>query len=86
MELQLLDLRKEDKIETFVMRPAAVLTKEKSVMNSVRRSLPFSIRVDELASVLIDVAINGSKEESWENDRLRTRGKELLTLEVKENP
>ena len=85
MELQLLDLREKDKIETFVMRPAAVLTKEKGIVNSVRRSLPFSIRVDELASVLIDVVINGSKEEIWENGQLRTRGKELLSLEAKEN-
>jgi len=55
------------------MRLAFVLTKEKGWSNWISGMLPYSIGVKELASVLVDTAVNGSKKLTWEHGELRKR-------------
>lgn len=62
-------------LEAYVMRPGFVLGQEKSVM----RVLPWSVKVDELSEVLLDVVVHGAKKRTWENADLRRRGAEVLT-------
>jgi hypothetical protein len=54
-----------------------VLPRERSLFNTVRGSLPFSIQVDKLAAVLIDIAENGAKKRTFENADLNKRANEL---------
>jgi hypothetical protein len=60
------------------MRPASVLTKERTVHSVIRGSLPYTIRVDELAAALINVAENGSELDTLEHADLKQRGKDLI--------
>lgn len=62
--------------ESYIARPAFVLSKDGGLMGAVMGALP-SVRVDALASVLIDTAMNGSKLETFENKDLLFRAKEL---------
>lgn len=49
------------------MRPGMVLTKDGSALDLVR-GLGFpSVKVNTLAKVIVDVALNGSKDDSLEN-------------------
>lgn len=68
---------KED-FESIVARPAAVLSKDGGLLTSVRRLLPSSVGVGELAAVLVDVAITGSDKEILYYADLKKRGKELV--------
>jgi len=57
----------EEHFETYIMRPGMVLAKEMNVRDWVRGFGP-SVRVDVLARVMVDVAVEGSGERVWEND------------------
>ena len=59
------------------MRPSSVLTEDSSMKNYLMGFVP-SIRVGELASTMVDIAVNGSKKQTWENGDLAKRGRELL--------
>ena len=70
-------------VETVVARPAFVLP---AGGGGIRGAITFfaqRIRVDELAAVLIDIAINGNKEHFVENPELVKRGQELLKSRAK---
>jgi hypothetical protein len=79
-EINLLELTKArpNDFEAYIMRPAFVLGKEKTWGNAVKGGLPYSIRVDELAAVLLDVAENGAEKDTWKNADLKKRGRELV--------
>ncbi|KUI55976.1 Protein FMP52, mitochondrial [Cytospora mali] len=62
--------------EAYVMRPGLVLKKEFNLAD-VGRSFITSVRVDALAKVTIDVALNGFEREIWENGDIVERGKTM---------
>jgi hypothetical protein len=55
-----------DTFETYIMRPGMVLAKEMNIRDMVRGLLP-SVRVDFMASKMLDVALNGSEHQIFEN-------------------
>jgi hypothetical protein len=59
------------------MKPSGVTGKEKGIKSFVVGFLPM-IRVDELAAVLVDTAVNGGKMPTFENGDLVKRGREVL--------
>lgn len=63
--------------ETFVVKPGSVLSKENRMM-SVIMGLSRSVRVDELAAVLVNTALNGSETQTIEYDVLGPQGRALL--------
>ncbi|KAH9205111.1 hypothetical protein DL95DRAFT_397944 [Leptodontidium sp. 2 PMI_412] len=65
--------------ESFIARPAFVLSKSKSklgLQNLLMGFLP-SVRVDALAAVLIDTVLHGGTMQTFENRDLVRRGREL---------
>ena len=78
-EIELLQLAKErpHELEAYIMRPAFVLGKERTMGNALGGLLP-SVRVDELAAVLLDVAENGAERKTWENADLWGGKRELM--------
>ncbi|KAE8449411.1 hypothetical protein EG329_008312 [Mollisiaceae sp. DMI_Dod_QoI] len=79
VEAKLLDFAQShsSNFQSYIMRPAGVLTKDTGVKNYLMGFVP-SVRVDELAATMLDVAINGAKMQTWENRDLAKRGRELL--------
>ena len=69
---------KTTSLESFIIRPASVLAKDRGLLMSLRRMLPYAVGIEELAAVLIDLALHGSKKLIWENKDLRVRGEELI--------
>ncbi|KAH7364803.1 hypothetical protein BKA65DRAFT_447960 [Rhexocercosporidium sp. MPI-PUGE-AT-0058] len=65
--------------ESFIARPAFVLSKGNGVKNLVMSLLP-SVGVDALAAVLLDTAINGGNMQTLENAELLRRGRELKSV------
>jgi hypothetical protein len=62
------------------MRPSGALPKASSGVKDAMMSMTLgSIKVDQLAAVLVDTAINGSKVQTMENRELGKRGRELLS-------
>jgi hypothetical protein len=62
------------------MRPAGVLPKASSGVKDAMMGMTLgSIKVDQLAAVLVDTAVNGSKVQTMENRELGKRGRELLS-------
>lgn len=55
------------------MRPGMVLTKAGSALDLVRGLGP-SVKVNTLAKVIVDVALNGSKDDSFENATINQLG------------
>ena len=70
----------KQQFESFVMRPASVLAKDRGPLMKLRRMLPYSVGNEELAAVLVDIAVNGSKKTIWENSDLKLRSQELLKI------
>lgn len=58
-----------DTIETFIVRPGVVLTKGMHLSCVAFRVTP-SIPVDKVASQMVDLALAGSKRQTWENSRM----------------
>ncbi|KAI9653865.1 MAG: hypothetical protein M1821_006896 [Bathelium mastoideum] len=55
-----------DSFETYVIRPAFVLAKETSLVNTLKSLAP-SVKVDVLAMIMVDTALRGSKDQIMEN-------------------
>jgi hypothetical protein len=55
-----------DTFETYIMRAGMVLAKETNMRDMVRGLLP-SVRVDVMASKMLDVALDGSEHQTFEN-------------------
>ena len=59
---------------TFVVRPGYVLAKQPGVLNSVMGlSKAWTIRVDDLAAAMVEIALEGEGEQIVENEGLRAR-------------
>jgi hypothetical protein len=71
-----------DVLETFICRPGLVLSKE-SYVPSIPVSLSRCIKVDELAAVMMNIALSGSKKQITENADLRTLGHAMLLEEAR---
>jgi len=70
--------KEKAQFDSFVVRPARVLEKDRGVFAScVRRISPYAVGIEEVAAVLVDLAINGSNKTIWENRDLQSRGEEL---------
>ncbi|MCJ1393973.1 hypothetical protein MMC18_006850 [Xylographa bjoerkii] len=84
IENELVALQKQhgDSVAAFVVRPWMVLSKEKTVMSAVASMGP-SIRVDELAAAIVNIALNGSERQIVDNDVLVREGRHLLKLRSK---
>ncbi len=52
--------------------------KDQGIIKNVVMSLMPSVRVDQLAATLVDVAVNGGQRSVFENADLASRGKEVL--------
>ena len=64
-------------MKTYVVRPGGVLARDGNAL--VRRLLwTVAVRVDELAAVMVDVAVNGWSEQLVESKVIIARGRELL--------
>ena len=62
------------------MRPAGVLPKTSSGVRDAMMGVALgSIKIDHLAAVLVDTAVNGSRVQTMENRELGKRGRELLS-------
>jgi len=64
--------------DSFVVRPAMVLAKGRGALMNLIRMLPYTVGLEEVAAVLVDLAIHGSEKTIWENGDVRSRGGELL--------
>lgn len=64
-------------MKTYVVRPAAVLAKNGSAL---LRCLLWivSVRTDELAAVMADLAVNGGDEQVVGNEVIVDRGRKLI--------
>jgi len=84
IENELLELQNQhsDGFATFVVRPGMVLSKERTVMNAVASMGP-SIKVDELAAAILNIALTGDGAQIVENDVLGREGRQLLKLQSK---
>lgn len=70
--------QRRDSFQTFMVQPGWVLSKESMVPNIVMR-LGRWVRVNELAAVMMDIALSGSKIQIMSNDALVNQGRVLLT-------
>ncbi|MCJ1413786.1 hypothetical protein MMC32_000111 [Xylographa parallela] len=84
IENELIELQKQhnDSLATYVVRPWGVLSKGKTVMSAVA-SVGFSIRVDELAAAVVDIALRGNGSQIADNAVLVRQGKQILKLQPK---
>ena len=84
IENELVELQKQhnDSLATYVVRPWGVLSKGKTVMSAVA-SVGFSIRVDELAAAVVDIALRGNGSQIADNAVLVRQGKQILKLQPK---
>ncbi|MCJ1258982.1 hypothetical protein MMC24_006816 [Lignoscripta atroalba] len=79
VENKLVELGKlhPDAIETFIVRPGAILSKENKLPVMIVR-LSRSIRVDELSAVMVNTALHGTETQIMEVGALQTEGSTLL--------
>ena len=63
--------------DTLIVRPAVVLPKEGGTKTAILGLAP-SVNVEELAAVMVDAAVNGSKRQILENEMLKSQGRALL--------
>ncbi|MCJ1399428.1 hypothetical protein MMC11_002630 [Xylographa trunciseda] len=84
IENELVELAKQhsDSLATFVVRPWMVLSKERTVMSAVASVGP-SIRVDELAAAILNIALSGEGMQIMDNDVLAREGRRILKLQPK---
>jgi hypothetical protein len=70
----------EGVFDAFITRPAWVVPKasEGGILDLVRKALPAKVGVDQLAAVMVDLALNGGKTNILENGELVNRGRVLL--------
>ena len=79
VENVLIDLavQHRDSFDSFVVKPGYVLSKETRIMQLVIDLSRF-VRVDELAAVLMNTALNGSEVQITEYNEEGTRGRAVL--------
>ena len=69
----------QDVIQTYIVKPGWVLAKGNGFFSNIMGlSISRCIRVDELATVMMDTALKGSNSQTIENDSLVSRNKDLL--------
>lgn len=75
MEAELVEHAKKNRaaFESYILRPGFVLRKEFSLLD-VARSLAPSVRLDALAKVMVDIALNGFESDTLENGDILQRG------------
>ncbi|KAF2100557.1 hypothetical protein NA57DRAFT_54635 [Rhizodiscina lignyota] len=79
VENGLIDIAKRNSgFETFIMRPAGILPEHPSLSYTIAGAIIPSVKVTELAAVMIDVAVEGAKEQTLENGEIARRGKALV--------
>ncbi|KAJ7478701.1 hypothetical protein B0H11DRAFT_1864441 [Mycena galericulata] len=64
--------------ETYIVEPAMVLPKEGDVLRRLWGFLVGSVKVEELAAVMIDVVSNGNKDKILQNAQIVEKGRILL--------
>jgi hypothetical protein len=64
--------------ETYVVKPAGVLARDGSALLKCLL-WTIAVRTDELAAVMVDIAINGGSEQVIVNKVIVERGRELVT-------
>lgn len=82
-ELIHLTAQPQSATESYIIKPWMVLKKEGGTMAQglamlSRVGLSYTIWVNELAAVMINIALKGSKVQTMENDALGFEGKKLL--------
>lgn len=81
-ELNLVEFAKKTPgFESYIARPASVQPKNNGAIMSAVMSLLPSVRVDQLAATLIDLAVHGGDRQTWENGQLAMRGRTLLAAQ-----
>ncbi|KAJ7116072.1 hypothetical protein C8R44DRAFT_628816 [Mycena epipterygia] len=68
----------EGRWETYIVKPAMVLHTEGDVLKRLGGYLLGTVKVDELAAVMIDIVSNGSNEQILQNADIVARGKLLV--------
>lgn len=63
--------------ESYILRPGFVLRKEFSLLNFARSLAP-SVRLDALAKVTVDIALNGFESDTLENADILQRGNTVV--------
>ena len=61
--------------ETYIVRPGGILHVTPSILEAVAGSVLPSIRVDDLAKVMIQLATTGDSKNLWENAELLAEAK-----------
>ena len=56
--------------ETYIVRPGGILPKDSSVVMSVLRGFVPSIKVTELASIMVEIALSGHGHQTLENSEI----------------
>jgi hypothetical protein len=84
MEMKMVDLTKtNDKLEMYVVRPGAVIALNKTLGNRLMMMVSQYVGVDELATSMVDIAVNGNSETYFDNEELKTIGRKILDAEKK---
>ncbi|KAJ7446768.1 hypothetical protein FB451DRAFT_1148321 [Mycena latifolia] len=68
----------EGRWETYIVKPAMVLHTEGDVLKRMGGCVLGTVKVNELAAVMIDVVRNGNKEQIIQNAEIVARGKALV--------
>ena len=71
--------RQNQHVQTFVVKPAAVMARG-SYAAVLGRVLP-TVWIDELAAVMTDLAVNGGMQQMVLNEDIVQRGRQLLRSE-----
>lgn len=64
-------------MQTFIMRPGMVMSKETWMPEMVRNTMRAQT-VNEVAAVTVDLALNGSKEQTWNPNEITQHGRSLV--------
>jgi hypothetical protein len=83
-ETKLLEFRKDKQkegFEVFITRPSGVTPKDRGVLKSIAAAIVPMIKVDELAAAMLDIAVNGSDQQTLENHDLVVKGRKVLDAE-----
>jgi hypothetical protein len=68
--------KQNQNVKTHVVRPAGVIGKDSAFLGLLLRAV--AVRTDELAAVMVDLAVNGGSEQVVANKVIAERGRELL--------
>lgn len=79
MEAELIEHSRKNSaaFESYILRPGFVLKKEFNLLD-VARSLAPSVRLDAIAKVTIDIALNGFGNDTLDNEAIVQRGNAVV--------